>query len=165
MARTKSKPKHISELKHSLVGRKMPRSMSESSEAVAVPPAASTTTTTTTTTTEPAADTAILVKRHKRYRPGDVALRQIRKYQKSTDLLIPKLPFQRLVREISNTFKPPVGAAVTGIRFTRSSLQALQEASESYLVSVFEDAMLCALHAKRVTVCEKDMRLARRIRG
>ncbi len=93
-----------------------------------------------------------------RYRPGTVALREIRHYQKSTDLLIRKLPFQRLVREIAQDFK-------NDLRFQGSAILALQEASEAYLVGLFEDVNLCALHAKRVTIAPKDMQLARRIRG
>ena len=98
------------------------------------------------------------VKKPHRYRPGTVALRQIRKYQKSTNLLIRKLPFQRLVREIAQDVK-------TDIRFQSAAILALQEASEAYLVSLFEDTNLCAIHAKRVTIMPKDMQLARRIRG
>lgn len=98
------------------------------------------------------------VKKPHRYRPGTVALREIRKYQKSTELLIRKLPFQRLVREIASEFK-------NELRFQSSAVLALQEASESYLVGLFEDTNLCAIHAKRVTIMPKDMLLARRIRG
>ncbi len=98
------------------------------------------------------------IKKPHRYRPGTVALREIRKYQKSTELLIRKLPFQRLVREIAQEFK-------TDLRFQSSAVLALQEASESYLVGLFEDTNLCAIHAKRVTIMPKDMQLARRIRG
>ena len=98
------------------------------------------------------------VKKPHRYRPGTVALREIRKYQKSTELLIRKLPFQRLVREIAGAFK-------SDLRFQSSAVLALQEASESYLVGLFEDTNLCAIHAKRVTIMPKDMQLARRIRG
>lgn len=98
------------------------------------------------------------VKKPHRFKPGTVALREIRKYQKSTELLIRKLPFQRLVREISSEFK-------TDLRFQSSAILALQEASESYLVGLFEDTNLCAIHAKRVTIMVKDMQLARRIRG
>ena len=97
-------------------------------------------------------------KRQHRFRPGTVALREIRRYQKSTDLLIRKLPFQRLVREIAQDFK-------NDLRFQGSAILALQEASESYLVSLFEDTNLCAIHAKRVTIMPKDIQLARRIRG
>ena len=93
-----------------------------------------------------------------RYRPGKVALREIRRYQKSTDLLIRKLPFQRLVREIAQDFK-------TDLRFQGSAVLALQEAAEAYLVGLFEDTNLCAIHAKRVTIMPKDIQLARRIRG
>ncbi|PKU70067.1 Histone H3.2 [Dendrobium catenatum] len=98
------------------------------------------------------------VKKPHRFRPGTVALREIRKYQKSTELLIRKLPFQRLVREIAQDFK-------TDLRFQSSAVAALQEASEAYLVGLFEDTNLCAIHAKRVTIMPKDIQLARRIRG
>ena len=96
-------------------------------------------------------------KKKRRFRPGTVALREIRKYQKNVDLLIRKLPFQRLVREVAQDFK-------SDARFTSLSLLALQEASEAYLVGLFEDTNLCAIHAKRVTIFPKDMQLARRIR-
>ncbi|KAK8847548.1 histone H3 [Kwoniella newhampshirensis] len=98
------------------------------------------------------------VKKPHRYRPGTVALREIRRYQKSTELLIRKLPFQRLVREIAQDFK-------TDLRFQSSAIGALQEASEAYLVSLFEDTNLAAIHAKRVTIQPKDLQLARRLRG
>lgn len=98
------------------------------------------------------------VKKPHRYRPGTVALREIRKFQKGGELLIRKLPFQRLVREITMDFK-------TDLRFQSAALGALQEASEAYLVGLFEDTNLCAIHAGRVTIMPKDMQLARRIRG
>ncbi|KAF8710383.1 protein heterodimerization, partial [Rhizoctonia solani] len=98
------------------------------------------------------------VKKPHRFRPGTVALREIRRYQKSTELLIRKLPFQRLVREIAQDFK-------TDLRFQSSAVLALQEASEAYLVSLFEDTNLAAIHAKRVTIQPKDLALARRLRG
>jgi len=85
-------------------------------------------------------------------------LREIRKYQQSTDLLIPKLPFSRVVKEIANRFQPD-------LRFQASALQALQVAVEAHMISLFEDSNLCAIHAKRVTVMPRDMQLARRIRG
>ena len=90
------------------------------------------------------------VKRAHRFRPGTVALRHIRKYQKSTELLIRKLPFQRLVRHLANDFK-------TDLRFQSSAVLALQEAAEAYMVGLFEDTNLCAIHAKRVTIMPKDM--------
>ena len=93
-----------------------------------------------------------------RYRPGTVALREIRKYQKSTDLLIQRLPFQRLCREIAQELK-------TDFRFQSTAILALQEAAEAYLIGMFEDGNLCALHAKRVTIMPRDLQLARRIRG
>lgn len=81
----------------------------------------------------------------------------------STELLIRKLPFQRLVREISQDF---TSAALNGnIRFQASAIAALQESAESYLTGLFEDANLCAIHAKRVTIMPKDMQLAQLIRG
>jgi histone H3 len=94
----------------------------------------------------------------RRYRPGTVAIREIRKYQKSTNLLLRIRPFQRLVREIAYDFK-------TDVRFQSTALLALQEAAEAFLVQLFEDTNLCAIHAKRVTITPKDMQLARRIRG
>jgi histone H3 len=93
-----------------------------------------------------------------RFRPGTVALREIRRYQKSTELLIRKVPFCRLVREIAQDFK-------TDLRFQSGAIMALQEASEAYLVHLMEDTNLCAIHAKRVTIMPKDLQLARRIRG
>ena len=98
------------------------------------------------------------VKKPHRFKPGTVALREIRKYQKSTELLIRKIPFQRLVREIAQDFK-------TDLRFQSSAILAIQEAAEAYLVGLFEDTNLSAIHAKRVTIMPKDIQLARRIRG
>ncbi|KAJ7818438.1 histone H3 [Mycena olivaceomarginata] len=98
------------------------------------------------------------VKRPHRFRPGTVALRQIRQYQKSTELLIRKLPFQRVVREIAQDFK-------TDLRFQSSALHALQEAAEAHLISLFEDANLAAIHAKRATIQCRDLDLAQRLRG
>eukprot|EP00996_Jenningsia_fusiforme_P004423 NODE_5242_length_701_cov_18.196319_g4871_i0.p1 GENE.NODE_5242_length_701_cov_18.196319_g4871_i0~~NODE_5242_length_701_cov_18.196319_g4871_i0.p1 ORF type:complete len:158 (-),score=30.41 NODE_5242_length_701_cov_18.196319_g4871_i0:226-636(-) len=98
------------------------------------------------------------IKKPHRFRPGTVALREIRKYQKSTDLLIRRLPFQRLVREIAQEFK-------ADLRFQSSAVHAIQEAAEAYMVALFEDTNLCAIHAKRVTIQPKDIQLARRIRG
>ena len=98
------------------------------------------------------------VKKPHKYRPGTVALREIRKYQKSTELLIRKLPFQRLVREVAEKFKQD-------LRFNSHAIMALQEAAEAYLVGLFEDTNLCAIHAHRVTIMPKDIQLARRIRG
>ena len=96
------------------------------------------------------------VKKPRRFKPGTVALREIRRYQKTTDLLIRKLPFQRLVREIAQDFK-------TDLRFQASAIMALQEASEAYLVGLFENANLAAIHAKRVTIMPKDLQLVRTI--
>jgi len=100
-----------------------------------------------------------LVKRAPRTRPGIVALREIRRYQKSVDLLISKLPFQRLVRCIAyNELRKDY-------RFQSTAIGALQTAAEAYLTELFEDTNLCAIHAKRVTIMPKDIHLARRIRG
>ena len=97
------------------------------------------------------------VKPH-RYRAGTVALQDIRHFQKTSALLIRKLPFQRLVREIAQDFK-------TDLRFQSAAILCLQEAAEAYLVRLFDDANLCAIHARRVTIMPKDLLLARRIRG
>ena len=115
-------------------------------------------------------------RKKQRYRPGTVALREIRMYQKSTQLLLRKLPFARLVKEIAQDFiteqfsiststtttTPSIGGI--GLRWQSHALLALQEAAEAYLVHLFEDANLCALHAKRVTIMQRDIQLARRIR-
>lgn len=103
----------------------------------------------------------------RRSRPGTKALRDIKKLQKGTDLLMAKLPFSRLVKEISTDLfsleyatsnsEPP--------RYQATALMALQEASEAFLVHLFEDSNLCAIHAKRVTLMQRDIHLARRIRG
>ncbi|VAI40005.1 unnamed protein product [Triticum turgidum subsp. durum] len=98
------------------------------------------------------------VKKPRRYRPGTVALREIRKYQKGTELLLRKMPFQRLVREIVQLSK-------SDLHFQSHAVLALQEAAKAYLVGLFEDTNLCAVHAKRVTIMSKDIQLARRIRG
>ena len=98
------------------------------------------------------------VKKPHRYRPGTVALREIRRYQKSTDLLIRKAPFQRLCRELSQKHRGD-------FRFQASAIGALQESSEAYNIGLFEDTNLCTIHAKRVTIMPKDIQLARRIRG
>lgn len=118
----------------------------------------------------------------RRYRPGVAALREIRRYQKSTDLLIRRAPFQRLVRELADVIRPPLVA----LRWRGDALAALQEAAEAYLVRLFDDACvrvcaacaprlrtrarrarrnLCAIHARRVTLLPKDVQLARRLRG
>ena len=101
------------------------------------------------------------VKKPHRYRPGTVALREIRKFQKNTELLIRKTPFQRLVREIATTGEN----RGKDLRFQSTAMLALQEASEAYMVGMFEDTNLAAMNAKRVTIMPRDMQLARRIRG
>jgi histone H3 len=98
------------------------------------------------------------VKKPHRYRPGTVALREIRRYQKSTELLIRRLPFQRLVREVLEQGR-------SDARISASALLAFQESAEAYLVGLFEDTNLAAIHARRVTIMPRDMLLARRMRG
>ncbi|KAJ8772101.1 hypothetical protein K2173_027278 [Erythroxylum novogranatense] len=97
-------------------------------------------------------------KKPHRFRPGTVALREIRKFQKSTELLIRKIPFQKLVRQIANDFK-------IGLRFQSHAILALQEAAEAYIVGLLEDTNLCAIHAKRVTIKVDDIQLALSLRG
>ncbi|MES1908654.1 MAG: hypothetical protein MHM6MM_001542 [Cercozoa sp. M6MM] len=96
--------------------------------------------------------------KRRRLRPGTRALREIRHFQKTTDLLIRKLPFARLVKEVTTYFNPR-------LRWQGVAIEALQYAAEAYLVAIFSDANLCAIHAKRVTLYAKDIQLARRIRG
>jgi histone H3/H4 len=98
-----------------------------------------------------------VIRKH-RFRPGTVALREIRRFQKSTELLIRKAPFQRLIREISSN----IGV---DFRYQVSAVSALQEACEAYIIALFEDTNLVAIHAKRVTIFPVDLQLARRIRG
>jgi histone H3 len=97
--------------------------------------------------------------RKQRYRPGTRAIKNIKKYQKGTDLLICKLPFQRLVRSIASY------QSSQDLKFQSQAMAAMQEATEAYTISLFEDSNLIALHTKRVTIEPKDMKLARRIRG
>jgi len=98
----------------------------------------------------------------RKFRAGAKALREIRKYQKSSDLLIPAMPFSRLIREVAQSV---LGYNVAEFKFQSAALMALQEAAEAFLVTLFEDTVLCAIHAKRVTIMPRDMQLARRIRG
>lgn len=93
----------------------------------------------------------------KRFRPGTVALREIRKLQKSVDLVIPRAPFVKVVKEIASDFGE--------FRFQDAAIEALRQAAEAYMVGVFEDTNLLAIHAKRQTIMPKDIQLARRIRG
>ena len=98
------------------------------------------------------------MKKPRKYRPGTVALREIRKYQKSSELLIQKLPFQRLVKEVCSKIH-------RDLRFQSTALLALQEAAEDYLVRMFEHVNLYAIHGHRVTIQVKDIVLWRRITG
>lgn len=104
-------------------------------------------------------NTTVGAKKHK-WRPGTKALKEIRMHQRSTNLLIPKAPFARLVKEC-------IQARVISkdFRIQPLALMALQEAAEAYIVGIMEAANLCALHAKRVTLMRQDISLARRIRG
>lgn len=98
-------------------------------------------------------------KPYNRNKPGTVALREIKKYQKSSNLLLKKIPFQRLVKEISQD------CSEKDFRFQSGAIAALQEAAESYIVGIFEDTNACAIHANRVTIMKKDLQLAIRLRG
>ena len=102
----------------------------------------------------------VRVVRAHRYRPGTRALMEIRKYQKTQDLLIRRMPFQRLVKEIAQGMFPEMD-----LRFQSTAIACLQEAAEAHLITLFEDTNLIALHCKQVTIQPKDMQLARRIRG
>ena len=104
------------------------------------------------------AEGGVKEKSGRRWRPGTVALREIKRYQKQTVMLLPRAPFQRLVRNIC-------GEIDTELRFQAQALLALQEAAEAYVVGLFEDTNLCAIHAGRSTIMKKDLELARRIRG
>jgi histone H3 len=97
-------------------------------------------------------------KKSHRFKPGTVALREIKKYQKTSDLLVRKMPFMRLVREIASEYTSK------DVRFQRSSLFVLQTWAESFLIELFEDANLVSMHAKRVTVMPKDVQMALRVR-
>lgn len=97
-------------------------------------------------------------KKAHRFKPGTVALKEIRQFQKRTDHLIPARPFQRLVREIAHDYKPD-------LRFQSSALACLQEAAEAYMAGLFEDTNLIAIHSGRVGIKPQDLQLARRIRG
>jgi histone H3 len=98
------------------------------------------------------------VKKPHCYCPGTIAIHEIHKYQKNTDLLIRKAPFQHLVKEIATNLK-------LDLRMQSTALLALQEALEAYLVHLFEDSNDCAIHAKHVTIMSKDIQLAQRTRG
>lgn len=101
------------------------------------------------------------VSSHSKHTPSELALYEIRKYQRSTELLISKIPFARLVKEVTDQFT----TEEQQLRWQSMAILALQEASEAYLVGLLEHTNLLALHAKRITIMRKDMQLARRIRG
>ncbi|KAI9881948.1 MAG: hypothetical protein M1823_006340 [Watsoniomyces obsoletus] len=103
--------------------------------------------------------------RVRRAKPENRALKEIKRFQTSTELLLPKAPFQRLVREIADYERHEIGGTVRdGVRFNAMALGALQEAAEAFLVSEFEMTNLLALHAKRVTIQAKDMQLVEQLR-
>ena len=108
------------------------------------------------------------IKKPYRYHPGLLALREIHRYQQSTDSLIRRTPFNKLIKEISQEYRIcPEGPRTPSVqvRFQSTALAALQEAAKNFLVGLFEDVNLLAVHAKRVTVMPSDIRLALRIRG
>eukprot|EP01098_Paradermamoeba_levis_P013802 TRINITY_DN638_c0_g2_i1.p1 TRINITY_DN638_c0_g2~~TRINITY_DN638_c0_g2_i1.p1 ORF type:complete len:137 (+),score=15.93 TRINITY_DN638_c0_g2_i1:140-550(+) len=98
------------------------------------------------------------VKKPHRYRPGTVALREIRKEQRSAERILPNRPFERIVREIAQDFR-------TDLRWEKAAVIAIQEAAEHYLIGLFDDSNLVAIHTKRCSVMPKDILLARRLRG
>mmetsp|Transcript_31551 Transcript_31551/g.77306 ORF Transcript_31551/g.77306 Transcript_31551/m.77306 type:complete len:166 (-) Transcript_31551:75-572(-) len=105
-----------------------------------------------------AAVKVVEAKRPHRFRPGTRALMEIRRYQRTTDLLLRKLPFARLVKELTQNYHHD-------LRWKVDAILALQFAAEDYIIGLFEDTNLCAIHARRVTIMPRDIRLARRIRG
>ena len=108
------------------------------------------------------------IKKPHRYHPGLLALHEIHRYQQSMESLIRKTPFNKLIKEISQEYRicpEGPGTPSVQVRFQSTALAALQEAAENFLVGLFEDVNLLAVHAKRVTVMLHDIRLALRIRG
>ena len=108
------------------------------------------------------------LKKSHQYQPGILALREMRRYQHSTECLIKRTPFQKLIREISQEYRVCLDGPRTPsvqVCFQSTAIAALQEAAENFIVGLFEDVNLLAVHAKRVTVMPRDIRLALRIRG
>ena len=108
------------------------------------------------------------IKKPHRYRPGMVALREIRRYQRSTENLIKRTPFQKLIREISQEYRIcPEGPGTPSVQvcFQSTAIAALQEAAENFIVGLFEDVNLLAIHARCVTIMPRDIHLALHIRG
>lgn len=97
----------------------------------------------------------------RRHRPGELALKVIRRLQKTTNMLIPRAPFHRLVREITAKY---CDLGEEPLKYQAAALTALQEATEAYLTYLFEDTNLCCIHAKRVTIMPRDIQLCRRLR-
>ena len=102
------------------------------------------------------------VKKPRRWRAGTVALREIRRYQCSTECLIPKIAFQRLVREICQEMFQ--NTDMEGLLFQSTALLALQESAEDYLVDLFGDCQVAAFHGKRITIQTSDIQIVRRFR-
>ena len=108
------------------------------------------------------------IKKPHRYRPGMVALRKIRRYQRSTENLIKRTPFQKLIREILQEYRicpDGPGTPSVQVRFQSTAIAALQEAAENFIVGLYEDVNLLAIHARRVTIMPRDIHLALCIRG
>ena len=106
------------------------------------------------------------IKKPHRYHPGLLALHEIHRYQQSTKSFIRRTPFNKLIKEISQEYRicpEGPGTPSVQVRFQSTALAALQEAAENFLVGLFEDVNLLAVHAKRVTVMPRDIRLALRI--
>ena len=103
------------------------------------------------------------LKKPHQYQPGMVALREIRQYQRSTENLIKRTPFQKLIREISQEYRicpDGPGTPSVQVRFQSTAIATLQEAAENYIVGLFEDVNLLAIHARQVTIMPRDIRLA-----
>jgi histone H3/H4 len=118
------------------------------------------TTTSTPTTAQQQVPAEGKVKRKYKYRPGTKALREVRRYQRTTDPCIPLAPIARLVKELTQEMYP-----TKTINFQANAIQAIRQSAEAHIVTLMEDANLCAIHAKRITITPKDILLARRIRG
>lgn len=127
-------------------------------------PVVVTTTKKSKSTTKPKSTASVVAKKPHRFRPGTVAMREIRRYQKTTELLIPRLPFSKMVRKIALDLNTSQGN-VDKVQFQANALVGLQEAAENYLVKLLEDSNLNAIHANRVTLQPKDLQLAQRVRG
>lgn len=97
------------------------------------------------------------IKKPHRFRPGTVALREIRKFQRGSENLIRTAPFKRIVRELAQDIIQEYGKNLDGVRFQADSFEALQQAAESFAVDFLDRVNLAAIHAKRVTIQSKDV--------